>query len=108
MDQEGVSRCIDLNNLSRPFCGEFSPGVEDLLKFVSIALHQSVGEGDISSDMLSCLKAVGIGFEPLIYGLKDNASFESFQRGCEAVWKMEVSDDLPKLLVSVLNKISEQ
>ena len=81
--------------------------VNDLHKFVSIALHTSVEEGDLSSDRLSHLKVVGSGFGPLIYGLKNDPNFESFQQGCEAVWKaIDQTPNLPKLLVSsVISKL---
>lgn len=70
---------------------------------MSVALHTSAGEGDLSSDRLSHLKIIGSGFGPLIYGLKIDSSFLSFQRGCEAVWKALVqTPQLPKLLVSIL------
>ena len=76
--------------------------VNDLHKFVTIALHTSVEEGDLASDKLSHLKAVGSCFGPLIYGLKNDPSFESFQQGCQAVWKAidEAEKNLPKLLAS--------
>lgn len=68
---------------------------------MSIALHTSVEEGDLSSDRLSHLKIVGSGFGPLIYGLKNDPSFESFQQGCEHVWKaIDQTPNLPRLLVS--------
>lgn len=79
----------------------FIVDVNDLQKFVSVALHTSAGEGDHSSDRLSHLKIVGSGFGPLIYGVKEGSSFKSFQQGCEAVWMaMESTGNLSKLLVS--------
>ena len=69
-------------------------------RFVSVALHTSAGEGDLSSDRLSHLKVVGSGFGPLIYGLKEDSSFESFSEQCKAVWKaVEYTPKLPSLLV---------
>lgn len=74
--------------------------VNDLHKFVSVALHTAAGEGDLSSDRLSHLKVVGSGFGPLIYDLKENSSFELFRQKCEAVWKaVDLTPKLPKLLV---------
>jgi hypothetical protein len=74
--------------------------VNDLHSFVTIALHTSVEEGDLSSDRLSHLKVVGSGFGPLIYGLKDDTSFESFQQGCMKVWTaIKETENLPELLV---------
>lgn len=81
--------------------------VNDLHKFVTIALHTSVEEGDLSSDKLSHLKVVGSAYGPLIYGLKNDSSFESFQRGCQAVWtaideakNLPKAKNLPELLVN--------
>lgn len=75
--------------------------MNDLQKFVSVALHTSAGEGDLSGAKLSHLKIVGSGFGPLIYGLKGDSSFHSFQRSCEAVWKaVKHTENLPELLVS--------
>ena len=75
--------------------------MNDLHKFVSVALHTSAGEGDLSSDKLSHLKTVASGFAPLIYGLKKDSSFETFQQGCKAVWKtLMQTPNLPELLVS--------
>ena len=74
--------------------------MNDLHKFVSVALHTSAGEGVYSSDRLSHLKIVGSGFGPLIYDVKEGSNFKSFQKGCEAVWKaMESTGNLAKLLV---------
>ena len=74
--------------------------VNDLDKFVNVALHTSAGEGDESSDKLSDLKTVGSGFGPLIYGLLKDPSYDSFQQGCRAVWDvMKTTPHLPKLLV---------
>lgn len=77
--------------------------INDLHKFVSVALHTSAGEGDLSSDKLSHLKTVGSGFGPLIYGLKTDPSFHTFQQGCKAVWQaIDQTPNLPKLLVSCM------
>ncbi len=74
--------------------------VNDLHKFVSVALHTSAGEGDHSSDRLSHLKMVASGFGPLIYGLKEDSSFELFRLQCEAVWEaVKLTPKLPSLLV---------
>lgn len=75
--------------------------MNDLQKFVSVALHTSAGEGDLSSDKLSYLKTVGSGFGALIYGLKEDTSFESFQKACEAVWKSV--EENSRLLTLIVN-----
>ena len=83
------------------YCCIFLLDVNDLHKFVSVALHTSAGEGDLSSDKLSNLKTVGSGFGPLIYGLKHECTFESFQEACEGVWQaVGETEKLPRLLVS--------
>jgi hypothetical protein len=74
--------------------------VNDLHKFVSVALHTAAGEGDLSSDRLSHLKIVGSGFGPLIYGMVENSSFEAFWRKCRDVWNaVRQTPKLPKYLV---------
>jgi hypothetical protein len=76
--------------------------VNDLHKFVSVALHTAAGEGDFSSDRLSHLKMVGSGFGPLIYGLLGNSSFEMFRHKCKDVWNaVGQSHELPKFLVRI-------
>ena len=76
--------------------------VNDLHKFVSVALHTAAGEGDLSSDRLSHLKVVGSGFGPLIYDLRENSSFELFRQKCEAVWEaVRLVPKLPTLLVHI-------
>ena len=77
-------------------------GIDDLHNFVSVALHTTAGESDYDSDRLSNLKKVGNGFRPLIFGLMRDKSFDTFRRGCLAVWEaMETDPDLPKKLVSM-------
>ena len=77
--------------------------MNDLHKFVSVALHTSAGEGDFANDKLSNLKIIGSGFGPLIYRLKSNPSFETFKTSCESVWEsLKLNKDLPKLLVYLL------
>ena len=74
--------------------------VNDLHKFVSVALHTAAGEGDLSSDRLSHLKMVGSGFGPLIYGLIADSSFESFRQKCKDVWTaVEQAPTLPIFMV---------
>ena len=73
-------------------------GVDDLRKFVSIALHTS--EGDFSTARFSDLALVGKGYGPLIYGLKEDHSFSCFQEKCAEVWEaLKVTHKLPELLV---------
>jgi len=75
--------------------------VNDLHKFVSVALHTSAGEDDYSHDKLSQLKVVASGYGPLIYSLKTNSSFDNFQSYCSKVWaSLEQTPNLPSLLVS--------
>ena len=77
-------------------------GLDDLHNFVSVALHTTAGESDYDSDRLSNLKKVGNGFQPLIFDLFRNKSFDIFCRGCLAVWEaMEADPYLPERLVSV-------
>ena len=70
---------------------------------MSVALHTSAGEGDLSSDKLSHLKTVGSGFGPLIYELPQGSNFSTFQEKCEAVWTaIDQTPTLPELLVTEL------
>ena len=76
--------------------------INDLHKFVSVALHTSAGEGDLANDKLSNLKIVGSGFAPLIYGFKKIRTVDSFNVSCVNVWQsLRQNPKLPKLLVSV-------
>ena len=79
----------------------FIVGVDDLRKFVSIALHTS--EGDFSTARFSDLALVGKGYGPLIYGFKEDHedySFDFFQEKCAEVWKaLKDTPNLPELLV---------
>ena len=77
--------------------------VNDLHKFVSVALHTSAGEGDFANDKLSNLKIIGSGFGPLIYRLKIDPSFETFKISCMSVWEsLKSTPNLPRLLVSLI------
>lgn len=69
--------------------------VNELHRFVSIALHTTAGEGDYESDKLATLRTVGTAFEPLIYGLKGDITYEIFCKKCRSVWE-ELSKN-PKL-----------
>ncbi len=81
--------------------------MDDLQKFVNVALHTSAGEGDFSSDRLSNLKIVGSGYGPLIYKLQEGSSFDTFRSLCEEVWKSLIqAPKLPTLLVSFLLSIA--
>ena len=74
--------------------------VNDLHRFVSIALHTSAGEGDYESDKLATLRTVGTAFEPLIYGLSGDITYEIFCEKCRAVWdELEKNPKLPQMLV---------
>lgn len=76
-------------------------------KFVNVALHTSVGEGDLANDKLSRLKIVGSGYSPLIYDLQRRPSFENFKTCCMKVWEaLEQTPTLPAKLVSVTSQES--
>lgn len=62
--------------------------INDLHKFVTVALHTAAGEGDLANSRLSQLKIVGSAYAPLIYDLKNSPTFESFQQCCIKVWKV--------------------
>ena len=75
-------------------------GINDLHKFVSVALHTSAGEGDYANDNLSRLKIVGSGYSPLIYDLEKKPSFENFKKCCVKVWDaLKQNSTLPERLV---------
>ena len=74
--------------------------VNDLHKFVTVALHTAAGEGDFANDNLSMLKIVGSGYGPLIYNLQDNPNFDNFKACCQQVWEaLEQNSNLPQFLV---------
>ena len=76
-------------------------GVNDLQKFVSVALHTAAGEGDIANDNLSRLKIIGSGYGPLIYDMGTEPSFDTFKSCCRKVWEtLHQTPNLPKKLVS--------
>ena len=80
----------------------FIAEVNDLHKFVSVALHTSAGEDDYSHDRLSQLKIVASGYGPLIYHLNENSGFDHFQLYCREVWvSLDQTPKLPSLLVSL-------
>ena len=62
--------------------------VNDLHKFVTVALHTASGEGAFAHDKLSRLKIAGSGYAPLIYDLRETPTFECFQECCEKVWEV--------------------
>lgn len=75
-------------------------GVNDIHKFVNVALHTSAGEGDFANDNLSRLKTVGSGYGPLIYDLLVRPSFENFKACCMKVWEaLRQTPSLPGKLV---------
>lgn len=77
-------------------------GINDLHKFVSVALHTSVGEGDLPNDNLSRLKIVGSGYSPLIYDLQRKPSFTNFKICCMKVWEaLQSTPGLPGKLVRI-------
>ena len=81
-------------------------GIDDLHNFVSVALHTTAGESDYDSDRLSNLKKVGNGFRPLIFDLLTNKSFDTFRRGCLAVWEaLKTDPDLPEKLVCAATNV---
>ena len=84
-------------------CLNFCPAdVNALHTFVNVALHTSAGEGAYRSDKLSYLQMVGSGYAPLIYELKENSDFSTFQKKCEALWEAISSN--PKLLTCLVTK----
>ena len=73
---------------------------------MSVALHTTAGESDYDSDRLSNLKKVGNGFRPLIFDLLRNKSFDTFRRGCLAVWEaLKTDPDLPQKLVCAATSV---
>ena len=81
-------------------------GIDDLNNFVSVALNTTAGESDYDSDRLSNLKKVGNGFRPLIFDLFRNKSFDTFRRGCLAVWEaLETDPYLPQKLVCATTSV---
>lgn len=75
--------------------------VNDLHKFVSVALHTEAGEGDYASDKLSRLKIVASGYSPLIYDLQKDPSFDNFKGCCVKVWEaVDQNRKIPMDLVS--------
>ena len=74
--------------------------VNELHRFVSVALHTTAGEGDFESDKLASLRTVVTAFEPLIYGLRDEISYEIFCEQCRSVWdELSKNLKLPQMLV---------
>ena len=85
----------DFNNAGHDFSE-----VNELHRFVSIALHTTAGEGDYESDKLATLRTVGTAFEPLIYGLKGDITYEIFCEKCRSVWdELSKNPKLPQMLV---------
>ena len=77
--------------------------VNELHRFVSIALHTTAGEGDYESDKLATLRTVVTAFEPLIYGLKGDITYEVFCERCRSVWdELRKNPRLPLMLVGVI------
>ena len=62
--------------------------VNDLHKFVTVALHTASGEGAFAHDKLSRLNIAGSGYAPLIYDLQKTPTFECFQDCCKKVWEV--------------------
>lgn len=70
---------------------------------MSIALHTTAGEGDYESDKLATLRTVGSAFEPLIYGLKGDITYEIFCEKCRSVWdELRKNPKLPQMLVCII------
>ena len=77
--------------------------VNELHRFVSIALHTTAGEGDYESDKLATLRTVVTAFEPLIYGLKGDITYEIFCERCRSVWdELRKNPRLPHMLVGMI------
>ena len=74
--------------------------VNELHRFVSVALHTTAGEGDFESDKLASLRTVVTAFEPLIYGLRGEITYEIFCEQCRSVWdELSKNPKLPQMLV---------
>jgi hypothetical protein len=81
--------------------------VTELHRFVSIALHTTAGEGDYESDKLATLRTVVTAFEPLIYGLRGDVTYEEFCKKCKSVWdELKKNPQLPHMLVCVIQQLS--
>ena len=79
-----------------------STDINNLQKFVNVALHTATADGDLCYDKLSDLLEVGSVFEPLIFKMNPKSTLEEFRTGCEEVWlALEKSSD-PKLLNSLV------
>lgn len=79
-------------------------GINDLQKFVSVALHTASGEGDLATDYLSRLTIIGNGYCPLIYELSPDSSFDKFVECCTKVWDaLKQTPSLSEDLVSCVN-----
>ena len=61
-------------------------GINELLKFVNVALHTVSCEGAIATDNLSRMTIVGSGYSPFIYDLHQNSDFDHFVHCCNKVW----------------------
>ncbi len=80
--------------------------MNDLHKFVGVAIHTSAGEGDLANDRLSDLKVIGSGYAPLIYDLQRKPNFETFKISCEKVWEtLSQTPRLPTKLVIICDGI---
>ena len=79
-------------------------GINDLKKFVSVALHTESGQSDIANDKLSRLTIVGSVYCPLIYELSPESGFDKFIDCCTKVWDaLEKTPTLSEDLVSYIN-----
>lgn len=77
--------------------------MNELHRFVSIALHSTAGEGDYESDKLATLRTVVTAFEPLIYGLRGDVTYEEFCKKCRSVWdELRKNPRLPYMLVGMI------
>ena len=81
------------------FC--ISLDVTNLVNFVTVALATAAGgEGDMTTDKLSFLRTVGSGFGPLIYRLKQNASYQTLQELCKTLWvTLETAPKIHEMMV---------
>ena len=81
-------------------------GINDLQKFVSVALHTESGESDIASDNLSRLTIVGSGYCSLIYELNPDSGFDEFMKCCTKVWDaLEKTPSLSEDMVSYVDSL---
>ena len=101
---EICTKCTVIHNFP------ISTGVNDLNRFVTIALSTATGGEDaVTQEKLYNLRAVGSGFAPLIYSLSRDAGFFELSKCCRSMWKvLETNPELPTLLVCTTFLVTNQ